>query len=190
MENKKEFLKRINKLGGSICLWAGSFDSPSSKIYGDHVGGNYFIGNAIFGTPWGTRTGKLLLDYLLGSKTKSNKAYLRLRNIENESLIAEHERMIKRHNNDSREKTSQRRGYIYLLKSRDIYKIGKTLNLRDRSKRYRAENPFGTRVLFQKEVDNYTNVERGLLEKFKEKRFSGEWFKLDEDDILWIKQNT
>ena len=84
----------------------------------------------------------------------------------------------------------KKRGYIYLLKSNGIYKIGRSLNIKSRIDLYRTENPFGIRLIFQKEVDDYVKVESILLEKFKENKVKGkEWFDLNLKDVRWIKQN-
>jgi len=80
-------------------------------------------------------------------------------------------------------------GYIYVLKSRNLYKIGRTNDFQSRMKVYQTENPFGVKIIFQKFVNDYIKAEQILLKKFKDKKVRGEWFKLDKDDILWIKQN-
>jgi hypothetical protein len=81
------------------------------------------------------------------------------------------------------------RGFIYILKSLEIYKIGRAKHLDSRIKAYKTENPHGIELLHQKEVDDYISVESNLLMKFKEKQVRGEWFKLSIEDIEWIKNN-
>ena len=82
------------------------------------------------------------------------------------------------------------KGYIYLVKSNGLYKIGRAKYPRDRIKTYQTENPFGIEIILVKEVDDYIGKETELLEKFKEKRIRGkEWFELNQKDIEWIKQN-
>ena len=81
-------------------------------------------------------------------------------------------------------------GYIYLLKSKGFYKIGRTLQPEKRIEIYQTENPFGIKVIFQKEVADYVAKETELLSKFKDKNHRGEWFKLNKEDILWIKENV
>ena len=81
------------------------------------------------------------------------------------------------------------RGYIYLIKSNNLYKIGRAKNLKSRIKTYQTENPFGIEVIFQKEVDDYIGTEKDLLTRFENKRERGEWFKLNNEDIQWIKEN-
>lgn len=80
------------------------------------------------------------------------------------------------------------KGYIYLLKSKNLYKIGRALQIKDRIKTYKTENPFGIRVILQILVNDYIQVEKDLLEKFKEKNHRGEWFKFNKQDIDSIKK--
>jgi len=94
-------------------------------------------------------------------------------------------------NNQIEKETKTKRGYIYLIRSKNLYKIGRALQLKERIKIYKTENPFGVKVVFQKEVDDYVGKEVKLLEKFQEKRAKGkEWFKLNQEDVNWIKQNV
>ena len=82
------------------------------------------------------------------------------------------------------------RGYIYLLKCGGFYKIGITQNLEKRLKSYYVtENPFKIEIIFQKIIDNPEEAEKELSNKFQNKRFRGEWFKLNKEDVQWIKQN-
>ncbi len=78
-------------------------------------------------------------------------------------------------------------GYIYLLKSRNLYKIGKAKQLRNRMKAYRTENPFGIKVILQKKVKDSGSIERQLHNLVSNKRIRGEWFRLAKRDIEIIK---
>jgi len=79
-------------------------------------------------------------------------------------------------------------GYIYVLKCKNLYKIGRTKNLQSRIRIYKTENPFGTKIILKKKVNNYIKKEKYLLEKFKSIRVRGEWFKLKEINIKEIKK--
>ena len=92
-----------------------------------------------------------------------------------------------RENNNRKELIIKQEGYIYLLKSKNLYKIGRTKCLKDRMKSYTTENPFGVRLIIQKKVNDYIGIESKLLKKLKDKQVKGEWFKLDKKDILFIK---
>jgi hypothetical protein len=80
------------------------------------------------------------------------------------------------------------RGYIYLLKDGDYYKIGKAKRPKDRLKTYRTENPRETQIILCEKVSDYTQTEKELLSLFKSKNHKGEWFKLDSEDIDKIKK--
>ena len=95
----------------------------------------------------------------------------------------------KREIEKKRKERIPKKGFIYLIESNSLYKIGRCQNPRDRIKAYKTENPFGIKVIFQKEVDDYIDKEAKLLKKFKDKNYRGEWFKLNEEDIKWTKQN-
>lgn len=80
-------------------------------------------------------------------------------------------------------------GYIYIIKSNNIYKIGRAKNTKYRFNAYRAENPFEIEVVFKKQVDDYIKKETELLRIFKEKNIRGEWFSLSSSDIDFIKND-
>ena len=86
-----------------------------------------------------------------------------------------------------KESTHKIPGYIYVIKSREYYKIGRAKDFRSRKKTYITENPFGIRVVIQKEVQDYISTEKYLLDFFHPKRVRGEWFELDSQDIKWIR---
>ena len=81
-------------------------------------------------------------------------------------------------------------GYIYVIKSNNLFKIGRTKNIKERIKDYKTQNPFEIEVIFKKKVNDYVKAENKLLEKFKNKKKKGEWFELTEKDINWIKENV
>lgn len=74
-------------------------------------------------------------------------------------------------------------GYIYLVKSAGLCKVGRAKRLKSRLKTYKTENPFGVEVLSQVFVEDSIKVEKYFLDKFKDKQVRGEWFKLDKEDI-------
>lgn len=108
----------------------------------------------------------------------------------NDSVIDYEFSMLKRNENENQEESYNRtEGYIYVIRSQNLYKIGRALCPFSRIKRYITENPFGIKVIIQKKVDNYIAVEQKLLKRFKEKQYRGEWFRLNKKDIKWIRQN-
>jgi hypothetical protein len=80
-------------------------------------------------------------------------------------------------------------GYIYLIKAGQFYKIGKSKVLRSRLKRHQTSNPNKIKLIVEKLVLDCHKKEKQLLKRFRDKKVSGEWFRLNKEDILWIKQN-
>lgn len=79
-------------------------------------------------------------------------------------------------------------GYIYLIESTWVYKIGKTKNISSRIKKYITENPNKITLIHAYHTKNCTKEEIRLHEKFQEKRVRWEWFHLSDTDINYIKQ--
>lgn len=108
--------------------------------------------------------------------------------IEYEKRKKKREKRRKQRVKELKKKTEPIKGFIYLLKSKNLYKIGRAKNPKSRIRTYRTENPFGIKVILQKKVDDYIKVENMLLKKFKEKLVNGkEWFKLNNKDIKEIE---
>lgn len=82
-----------------------------------------------------------------------------------------------------------KKGYIYVIRSWEFYKIWKTINPNSRIKKYITENPNEIEVICFFETENYNEHERLLHTIFAEKRHKGEWFKLTEEDVLKIKNH-
>lgn len=93
----------------------------------------------------------------------------------------------KKYNEEIIEKKKDCEGYIYVIKSLELYKIGKTKNKESRLKKYNTENPHSVELILCEKVDKYSETEENLHKLFKKKRKVGEWFKLNVDDILQIK---
>lgn len=81
----------------------------------------------------------------------------------------------------------QKEGYVYLIKSLGLYKIGRCENP-NRIKTYRTENPHKIELIFQQRVSDCIGTEKLLLKKYFEKKYKGEWFKLSKSDVLDIKK--
>ena len=71
--------------------------------------------------------------------------------------------------------------YVYFIKSGDLVKIGKTVNIEHRFKSYLLHNP-GVSLLYLSNNLNEVEVHR----KFKSLRTTGEWFKLTDDIYKYI----
>jgi hypothetical protein len=75
-------------------------------------------------------------------------------------------------------------GYVYLLRDDNMFKIGKAKCFTSRLETYETENPRPLTVVHSAFVSNYSQVEKELLTKFKQKRHRGEWFvNFNKDDI-------
>lgn len=82
-------------------------------------------------------------------------------------------------------------GWIYVLEGGGYHKIGRTTNLDGRMKQIVSKLPFEVTLLYKIFYpEQLPGVERGLHEKFADKRVNGEWFKLDEEDLEWFKWHT
>lgn len=68
--------------------------------------------------------------------------------------------------------------YTYIMKSHDLYKIGKAIDVNRRIKGFKVGNPD---IELVKTIDG--NYENHLHKYHKEKRKSGEWFNLNTEDI-------
>lgn len=79
----------------------------------------------------------------------------------------------------------QREGFIYIIKSRKYYKIGRSKKLQNRIKTYQTENPYRIKMIYQQEVKDTIRAERALLKVFADKKHKHrkEWFFLDDSDI-------
>lgn len=92
------------------------------------------------------------------------------------------------------ERTSAKRqyqeipGYVYLIESEYGYKIGKTVNIKSRTRLFEVKLPFPIKLLNYSWFENYSKAERDLHKEFAHKRQEGEWFELDSEDIEYIKK--
>lgn len=79
-------------------------------------------------------------------------------------------------------------GYVYLLHSQGVYKIGSTTKLENRLASYRCHNPY-FELLSHYFVPDALSLELHLHELMKDKRMSGrEWFTLNTSDISTVKE--
>jgi len=86
--------------------------------------------------------------------------------------------------------TPGRSGYVYLIKSltsEEFYKIGKTKNPGDRTRTFNVKLPFDVEYLALIKAYDMHELEKVLHRRFARKRASGEWFKLDDEDIEFIQ---
>lgn len=78
-------------------------------------------------------------------------------------------------------------GYVYVLKCGDHYKIGQSKRPRKRLTQLRTGSPHPIEVVHTLRTAHFRAIERTLHVKFRDKRGTGEWFALSDEDIEYIK---
>lgn len=80
-------------------------------------------------------------------------------------------------------------GYVYLLAGpNDTYKIGYTVNPKNRHKTFNVKLPFPIKEFDHLiQTDDMIALEKALHQRFANRRVAGEWFALTEDDLTHIK---
>ena len=78
-------------------------------------------------------------------------------------------------------------GFIYIIRSWNLYKVWKTKNILNRTKKYITENPYMLEVIHTYKITNMSEEEKRLHKLFENKRERWEWFNLSNEDILYIK---
>ncbi|AHM58852.1 hypothetical protein D770_02925 [Flammeovirgaceae bacterium 311] len=74
---------------------------------------------------------------------------------------------------------------VYILKTgKDLYKIGKTKHLQKRLAGYRTHLPVEFQVIRQFMAENMDTLEQSLHVIFQHKHVKGEWFELDQEDLV------
>lgn len=76
-----------------------------------------------------------------------------------------------------------RREYIYVIKSGLYYKIGKTMNIKQRMKAIQYANPIKIELKIIQAISHCATRERDIHDRFDSKRVRGEWFRLTKKDI-------
>lgn len=77
--------------------------------------------------------------------------------------------------------------YVLYSKELNLYKIGMSNELDKRTGRLATLFPGHIRCIVKIYTHNYKSLEKDLHSRFEDKRDKGEWFKLDDDDIEYIK---
>lgn len=93
------------------------------------------------------------------------------------------------HENIIGSRKSKPTGYVYLVKSGRLYKIGYSENpWRRKSELHKQTSEGITEVHTISVIDDAPGIERYWHERFKEKRQHGEWFDLSAEDIKAFKK--
>jgi hypothetical protein len=74
-------------------------------------------------------------------------------------------------------------GHVYVVKSPYGYKIGKSKNLRERTRMFGVKLPFPIEVVLTGWYEDYSEAEIRFHQQFAHKRLEGEWFDLSQTDL-------
>lgn len=81
----------------------------------------------------------------------------------------------------------KRDGYVYLLGGEGYYKIGRSRNVSKRIRQLEIQLPWPVTVEHTIPCENHKVSERTLHDMFANNRANGEWFRLDDSDVDYIK---
>jgi len=76
--------------------------------------------------------------------------------------------------------------FVYLIKAGKYYKIGVTTDLGVRLDALQTANPERICLIISAVLEDYDEAEKGLHERFSDKRMVGEWFDLSDDDVIFV----
>ena len=80
-----------------------------------------------------------------------------------------------------------RHGYVYLLRCGDVYKIGCAQDLTPRISQIKPCLPYPVDLIHSIQSDDMFQLEKELHERFADQRLQGEWFRLSDIAIEFIK---
>jgi len=164
-----------------ICRFFGRFPSASEvRLYGSEHPGS--ISHNMYTKHFGGRAG--LIEALRGL------AELRedLRDVLALLPTTAHQEKTPSETLIGKYKGETQLGYVYLLKSGEFFKIGRSDNIESRIKQISVALPDKVALVHSIETDDAVGIERYWHRRFLQKRANGEWFKLDQDDVRAFKR--
>lgn len=75
--------------------------------------------------------------------------------------------------------------YLYIIKNSEAYKIGYSSNFSKRLKSYKTHN-HNIELIYLTKQNNCFELENEIHYMFSHKRLTGEWFELDEEELIEI----
>lgn len=77
--------------------------------------------------------------------------------------------------------------YVYIMKCANYYKIGHSKNPKNRRSTIQTHNPLSVKICALYKSENAIQIEKDLHNRYSLKRTRGEWFELDETDLIELK---
>jgi hypothetical protein len=87
---------------------------------------------------------------------------------------------------DFLEKHCRENKEVYLMKCKNIYKIGVSWDAYSRRKYLQEIIPFPIKIIYHGEPRDAYKLEHQLHRYFKDKNYNGEWFNLNKDDVTFV----
>jgi hypothetical protein len=105
----------------------------------------------------------------------------------NNHIDVEQQRRLEESSKTVKRERKEYNGYVYFISDNmNHIKIGHAKDLESRYKTY-TEMPYDPQIIHTILCSDRIKVESYFHERFKTKRFKGEWFKLNDKDIKYIK---